>query len=143
MNERQIKLLKVICPYINAHIQPHLLTFLSIMELRLNLSNITTPLNYPFIHKEPLITDKDMLLCELKKNTSKEEQDMIDKFLMLEQMMRLMEMMQEMQKSSDSEEGGSSGSNMGFEMLKSFLPQESVETFEFVKMMMENNDNGS
>lgn len=141
MNERQIKLIRVISPYINAHIRPHLLTFLSVMELQINASSITTPLNYPFIHNEPLIINRDKLISELKCNANQEELKVIDKILMLEQMMKLMEMMQEMQK-VQNDEGGQGSDNMGFELLKGFLPKESMETFEFVKMMMENENNG-
>ena len=143
MNERQIKLIRVICPYINGHIRPHLLTFLSFMELQINASSITTPLNYSFIHNEPIVTNKDKLINELKCNANQEELKVIDKILMLEQMMKLMEMMQEMQKAQSADDGHNSGSdNMPFELLKGFLPKESMETFEFVKMMMENDNNG-
>lgn len=111
------------------------------MELQLNASTITTPLNYPFVHNEPLVTNRDKLINELKCNANQEELKVIDKILMLEQMMKLMEMMQEMQKAQNAE-GGQNSDNMGFELLKGFLPKESMETFEFVKMMMENENNG-
>lgn len=146
MTERQIKMIRIISPYINVHIRPHVLTFLSLMELQMNASSITTPLNYMFVHNEPLITDRDQMLHELKCNANQEEQKIIDKIMMLEQMMKLMEMMQEMQKTQDSDNGKNSdgsNNNMTFELLKGFLPKESADTFEFVKMMMENDNNGS
>lgn len=143
MTERQIKMIRIISPYINVHIRPHVLTFLSLMELQMNASSITTPLNYMFVHKEPLITDRDSMINELKCNANQDELKVIDKILMLEQMMKLMEMMQEMQKAQNSDNSQSSDNNMTFELLKGFLPKESADTFEFVKMMMENENNGS
>ncbi len=187
MNERQIKLIRTVCPYINPHLRPHILAFLSFMEFRLNFSAINTPLNYFFTRNEPLVTDSEQLLNQLKCSVSREEQKIIDRVMMLEQMMKFMEVMQDiqgmqgMQNMSDIQgtqdnkngsgtqgsadinrnaQNGSEGSNLNgnvgsegsnsngnggfgginFEMLKNFLPKESAETFELVKMMMENND---
>ncbi|MGN0164678.1 MAG: hypothetical protein ACI39R_00705 [Lachnospiraceae bacterium] len=137
MNERQIKLMRIVSPYINAHIRPHLLTFLSVMELQINASSITTPLNYSFLHNEPLVTNRDKLINELKCNANQEELKIIDKILMFEQMMNLMEMMQEMQKAQNPDKNGGTDNSATFQMLKGLLPKESMETFEFVKMMME------
>lgn len=155
MNERQLKLIRVICPYINSEIRPHIMTFISFMELRGSLAAINKPLNHIFSINKPLVTDREQLLNTLKSNVSKDEAQIIDNFLMFEQMMSIMEMMKDMQASdmtfSDSnnpeknnatnETGHTdTGSSPPFELLKSFLPKESAETFELVKMMMENNN---
>lgn len=160
MNERQLKLIRIICPYINSSFRPHLMTFISFMELRTSIASINTPLEYLFSKKEPLITDREQLLNTLKCNVNKDEAQIIDNFLMMEQMMSLMEMMKEMQASdagnnnsdyeyseqskTSSQASRESSSNQNaapqFELLKSLLPKESAETFELVKMMMENNN---
>ncbi len=155
MNERQLQLIRVICPYINSEIRPHIMTFISFMELRGSLAAINKPLNHIFSINEPLVTDREQLLNTLKCNVNKEEAQIIDNFLMFEQMMGIMEMMKDMQSSDmtfsdsnnptkndtvDENRHPDSGSSPPFELLKSFLPKESAETFELVKMMMENNN---
>ena len=149
MNERQLKLMRVICPFINSNIRPHLMTFISFMELKISIASIKKPLEYLFTSSEPIVTDKEQLINTLKCNVNKDEAQIIENFLMMEQMMNIMEMMKDMQPfdtTCDSQTGtGHTSQNPEsttheFELLKNFLPKESVETFELVKMMMENNN---
>ncbi len=139
MTLRQINMLKAVSPYMNPHIRPHILTLLSFFELINNASGINLPLSNIFSSNEPLITDKDSMVETLKNMASPDERTQIDNMMMMIQMINLMNMMNDINNETGSGAPRSDKNpDHAFELLKSFVPQESTETFNMIKMFMEN-----
>ncbi len=139
MTIRQINILKAVSPYMNPHIRPHILTLLSFFELMNNASGINTPLSNIFSSNEPLITDKDRMVETLKNMASPDEKNQIDSLMMMIQMINLMNVVNEMNTEAGPAAADSgNGSDHTFELLKNFVPREKAETFNMIKMFMEN-----
>lgn len=139
MTFRQINMLKAVSPYMNPHIRPHILTLLSFFELMNNASGINSPLSNIFSLNEPLITDKDRMVETLKNMASPDEKSQIDNLMMMIQMINLMNVMNEMNsETGPATPGNEKNSDHTFELLKSFVPRENAETFNMIKMFMEN-----
>jgi hypothetical protein len=95
MDSRYLNMIRIIIPYINSNIRPHVLAIISFLELKFSINSISIPLKHAFNNNEPIISDVDEVLRKLKEFSSPDESKMIEQLSMIINMMDMMKLMQE------------------------------------------------